>query len=69
LAYEAIEWSRPAFADLSILGMGAIQMSKARLRYPADFRRKIVEPARAGRSIAELAEEFVSARSRRFEIG
>jgi len=49
--------------------MGAIQMSKARLRYPADFRRKIVEPARAGRSIAELAEEFVSARSRRFEIG
>jgi len=44
-------------------------MSKARLRYPADFRRKIVEPARAGRWIAELAEEFERARSRRFEIG
>ena len=33
-------------------------MPKARLPYPAEFRQKIVELYRAGRSVNELAEEF-----------
>jgi transposase len=33
-------------------------MPKARLPYPAEFRRKIVDLVRAGRSPAELAKEF-----------
>lgn len=33
-------------------------MPKARLPYPAEFRQKIVELYRAGRSIPELAEQF-----------
>ena len=33
-------------------------MPKARLPYPAEFRQKIVELYRAGRSVAELAEQF-----------
>jgi transposase len=33
-------------------------MAKARLPYPEEFRRKIVELYRAGRSVNELAEEF-----------
>ena len=33
-------------------------MPKARVPYPAEFRQKIVELYRAGRSIAELAEQF-----------
>ena len=33
-------------------------MPKARLPYPAEFRQKIVDLVRAGRSPRELAEEF-----------
>lgn len=33
-------------------------MPKARLPYPAEFRQKIVELYRAGRSVNELAEQF-----------
>jgi transposase len=33
-------------------------MPKSRPPYPAEYRRRIVELARAGRSIAELAREF-----------
>jgi transposase len=33
-------------------------MPKARLPYPAEFREKLIELHRAGRSIAELAEQF-----------
>ena len=33
-------------------------MPKARVPYPAEFRQKIVELYRAGRSIAELTEQF-----------
>ena len=33
-------------------------MPKARLPYPAEFRQKIIELHRAGRSIAELAGQF-----------
>ena len=33
-------------------------MPRARLPYPAEFRQKIVELYRAGRSVNELAEEF-----------
>ena len=33
-------------------------MPKARVPYPAEFRQKIVELYRAGRSITELAEQF-----------
>ena len=33
-------------------------MSKARVPYPAEFRQKLVELHRAGRTIAELAEQF-----------
>ena len=33
-------------------------MPKARLPYPAEFRQKIVELYRAGRSVSELAEQF-----------
>ena len=33
-------------------------MPKSRPPYPPEFRRQIVELARAGRSVQELAEEF-----------
>lgn len=33
-------------------------MSKARVPYPAEFRQKLIELHRAGRTIAELAEQF-----------
>ncbi len=33
-------------------------MGRTRLPYPPEFRRQIVELARAGRSVQELAEEF-----------
>jgi transposase len=33
-------------------------MPRTRQPYPSEFRRQIVELARAGRSISELAEEF-----------
>lgn len=33
-------------------------MSRYRAAYPSEFRRQLVELFRAGRSIAELAEEF-----------
>ena len=33
-------------------------MPKARVPYPAEFRQKIIELYRAGRSVAELAEQF-----------
>lgn len=33
-------------------------MPKARVPYPAEFRQKIVELHRAGRTISELAEQF-----------
>ena len=33
-------------------------MPRSRPPYPAEFRRQIVELARAGRSVQELAEEF-----------
>jgi transposase len=33
-------------------------MSRARVPYPAEFRQKLVELHRAGRTIAELAEQF-----------
>lgn len=33
-------------------------MAKARVPYPAEFRQKIVELHRAGRSILELPEQF-----------
>ena len=33
-------------------------MRRTRLPYPPEFRRQIVELARAGRSVQELAEEF-----------
>lgn len=33
-------------------------MSKRKSRYPADYRRQLIELVRSGRSIGELAEEF-----------
>jgi transposase len=33
-------------------------MAKARVPYPAEFRQKLVELHRAGRTIGELAEQF-----------
>lgn len=33
-------------------------MAKARVPYPAEFRQKLVELHRAGRTISELAEQF-----------
>ena len=33
-------------------------MGRTRLPYPPEFRRQIVEQARAGRSVQELVEEF-----------
>ena len=44
--------------DTSTFGEGGFTMPKSRPPYPPELRRRLVEMVRAGRSPAELAEQF-----------
>ncbi|OGA74928.1 MAG: hypothetical protein A3G81_18980 [Betaproteobacteria bacterium RIFCSPLOWO2_12_FULL_65_14] len=50
---DPLSWTSSSFGK-----EGSPGMPKTRLPYPAEFRQKIVDLVRAGRSVKELAEEF-----------
>ena len=53
-----LEWSYPAFVDTSPLGGEESTMGKTRSPYPAEFRARMVELVRSGRTPEELSREF-----------
>src|SRR3989442_714176 len=59
LPVEGTEWSCPGFVDTPWLGRkGASTMPKSHRRYPAEFRQRIVELVRKGRTPEELGRQF-----------
>jgi hypothetical protein len=54
----ARDWSRPGFADTSLLGRKGFTIGKGHRPYPPEFRQQMIKLVRAGRGPEELAREF-----------
>src|SRR5690625_7766259 len=57
-AIQVVTWSCPVLVDIRSFGRKESTMSSSQKRYPAEFKRQMVELVRAGRTPNELAREF-----------